>query len=381
MRKVVLSYGRLFLVMVVGLSAAALGRENVDQVIAKATAALGGPNNIHALHSLVFLGPVKEGRPTRVLSRMRPNLRVIGCRPGICDAWERIVEGYDGKRGWELNWPKQRLIRTVNKAEIAMRCGAEFDPLFVDYQQRGFQAKYLGYQQLFGKKYETIQIDPRNGCQVQTFYLDPQTFLPAAWRLSMPIHARGELIDTAVVVLEYSAVNGVKIPLRVEERDVSTGEVLGGGGGWERILANTISDRALFEAPEVNPGPLIELVLHMLEVGPRVGPEAIMAMYADFRAADGGKSSDTESDLTWLGYEFLKVDRFDLALPVFKQVVREYPTSSNGFDSLGDAYVQMGKQVEAVAAFEKAVQLDPGNTDPAHKLAKLKGGQAPKNSP
>lgn len=375
MRTVLLLSAKLLLFLLVSPSAAALARDNVDQVITKATAALGGEKNIHALHSLVFLGPLKEGRPTRVLSRMRPRLRVIGCRPGICDEWGCIVEGYDGEGGWELNWPKQRVIRTVNKAEMAMRCGAEFDPLFVDYKQRGFHAEYLGKQQLLGKYYETIQVDPRNGCQVQTFYLDPQTFLPAAWRLSMPIHARGKLIDTAVIVLEYRDVNGVQIPARVEERDVNTGEVLEGGGEWEKILANTVSDRALFQAPEVHPGPLTALVLRMLEAGPRVGPKAMLALYVDFRATDTGKSLDTESDLTWLGYEFLKVDRFDLAVPVFKQVTHEHPTSSNAFDSLGDAYLQMGKRVEAVAAFEKAVLLDPDNADPARKLAKLRKGQ------
>lgn len=355
-------------------------RGKAHELVAKATHALGGEARIRALHSLVFLGPVKDGMPTRVLTRMRPNLRVVGCRPGICRDWSRIVEGYDGKRGWELNWPKQRLIRTTNKAETALRCGAEFDPLFVDYEQRGFRVRHVGLQELFGKRYEAIEVDPQNGCQVQTFYLDPQSFLPAAWRLRMPIHARGELIDTAVIVLEYRVVDGVKIPIRIEERDATSGERLG-GGGWDKVIANTISDRSLFSPPEVHPGPVTALMLRMLESSSQATPTELMAAYSAFRATEDGKATDAEMDLIWLGYEFLKMDRFDLALAVFEQIIDEHPLSSNAFDSLGDAYLQMGKRPEAAAAFERALKLDPENKESARKLAKLRLGTEPSNDP
>jgi len=56
---------------------------------------------------------------------MRPDSRLVGCRPEVptCDGqWSGIVEAFDGQHGWKLNWPKQRLVKTVNKAERALRC-------------------------------------------------------------------------------------------------------------------------------------------------------------------------------------------------------------------------------------------------------------------
>ena len=134
-----------------------------DAVIQKAIVAIGGIDRIHAIHSLVFRGFHYEGsypqeaiqnrKSNATLTRMRPNMRIVGCRPEIpqcAGEWGRIIESFDGRQGWELNWPKQRLIYTVNKADQAIRCGAEFDPLFIDYKLRGFTAQYLGTKTVLG---------------------------------------------------------------------------------------------------------------------------------------------------------------------------------------------------------------------------------------
>ena len=103
---------------------------HVDDEIAKAVQVMGGADKVHALKSLVLRGshyevPLKDeyaNQPANaVMARMRNragvDLRVVGCRPQIpgCAGWGRFVEGYDGRRGWEVNWSRQRLIRTVNK--------------------------------------------------------------------------------------------------------------------------------------------------------------------------------------------------------------------------------------------------------------------------
>ena len=148
--------------LVPGVCAAQADR--TDQIIQKAVTAMGGLDRIHAIHSLVFRGFHYEGSYKQefagsktgdaVLVRMRPGARLVGCRPEVpaCDGkWSGIVEAFDGQHGWELNWPKQRLVKTVNKAERALRCGAQFDFLFIDYKQRGFHAAYLGRKTVLGK--------------------------------------------------------------------------------------------------------------------------------------------------------------------------------------------------------------------------------------
>ena len=153
------------LFLVPGVCAAQADR--TEQIVQKAVTAMGGLNRIHAIHSLVFRGFHYEGSYKQefsgsktgdaVLVRMRPGARLVGCRPevsGCGGKWSGIVEAFDGQHGWELNWPKQRLVKTVNKAERALRCGAEFDFLFIDYKQRGLHAAYLGRKTVLGKTAE-----------------------------------------------------------------------------------------------------------------------------------------------------------------------------------------------------------------------------------
>ena len=83
--------GLLALIFYPVLAAAQMDR--TDEIVAKAVAAMGGIQNIHALHSLVYRGFHYEGAykqeyagskySTAVMVRMRPDLRLVGCRPGI----------------------------------------------------------------------------------------------------------------------------------------------------------------------------------------------------------------------------------------------------------------------------------------------------------
>ena len=355
-----------------------------DHLIAKAVQAMGGIDNIHALHSLVMKGFHYEGsyhqeysspqNSKSTMARMRPGLRMVGCRPELVECggkWGGILEGYDGTRGWELNWPKQRLVRTVNKAERALRCGAEFDPLFVDYKARGFKAVYLGEQTLLGTRAIGVTITPPSDCATVTYYFDPKTYDLLMTRAALPVHARGAAVDTVQVIRELKTVAGVKIPSRSEEVDLSDGHVLD-GGGWTTINANTITNRAVFEAPEVHPTGATALVLRILDAAPTNSPEALLAMYDDFRRTPDGAAADTNYDMNWLGYELLKVDNYPAALAIFQRLVTEHPNSANAYDSLGDGYLQQGDKARALAAFEKALALDPKLEETARKLNELR---------
>jgi len=80
--------------------------------------------------------------------------------------------------------------------------------------------------------------------------------------------------------------------------------------------------------------------------------------------------------LNWLGYELLKKERFAKALAVFHIVLKENPRSANAYDSLGDAYQQMGRKNEAIAAFRKALELDPKANFTKAKLERLETGNS-----
>jgi CubicO group peptidase (beta-lactamase class C family) len=80
----------------------------------------------------------------------------------------------------------------------------------------------------------------------------------------------------------------------------------------------------------------------------------------------------SETEFNLLGYELLDGEnKIDDALEIFKLNTQLYPTSSNTFDSLGEAYLKKGDKEAARASYQKAVELDPSNLNAAKILKKL----------
>jgi tetratricopeptide (TPR) repeat protein len=80
-----------------------------------------------------------------------------------------------------------------------------------------------------------------------------------------------------------------------------------------------------------------------------------------------------ETELNTLGYQLLYADkRVSDAIAVFKLNTAGHPTSSNAFDSLGEAYRQNGERQLAVICYQTAVILDPANGHAAAMLKELK---------
>jgi cytochrome c-type biogenesis protein CcmH/NrfG len=61
--------------------------------------------------------------------------------------------------------------------------------------------------------------------------------------------------------------------------------------------------------------------------------------------------------------------RLSDAVAIFKLNTTEHPTSSNAFDSLGEAYSKNGEKDLAISSYQTAVRLDPIN---GHALSMLK---------
>src|SRR5262245_55734889 len=85
-----------------------------EQIVQKAIDALGGYEQIKAIQSLNYSGVYKEGTYSGAahMTRMRPNRRLVGCVPQVCDGKrDDYLEIFDGERGWEVNLKRQRLIQ------------------------------------------------------------------------------------------------------------------------------------------------------------------------------------------------------------------------------------------------------------------------------
>jgi CubicO group peptidase (beta-lactamase class C family) len=101
------------------------------------------------------------------------------------------------------------------------------------------------------------------------------------------------------------------------------------------------------------------------------GVDGALALYEQLRKTAGTRYDFSEPELNGLGYALLGKGRHADAIRVFDLNVRQFPTSSNAFDSLGDAYSRSGQRAEAAKAYTRAVGLDPSNVSAREKLQKL----------
>lgn len=110
----------------------------------------------------------------------------------------------------------------------------------------------------------------------------------------------------------------------------------------------------------------------LLLIANAAGSQAALERYAELKKTISDPQELNESTLNRLGYMFLQSGKTDDALLVFLRNVKEYPKSSNVYDSLGEAYLRAGKKELAIQNYEKSIQLDPTNTNGIEALRKLK---------
>lgn len=81
-----------------------------------------------------------------------------------------------------------------------------------------------------------------------------------------------------------------------------------------------------------------------------------------------------EDIINQIGYNFLRQSMYDKSEAFFKLNVKNYPKSSNVYDSLGDFYSAVDNKKEAIKAYEKAMSTSGGNDYSQAKLDALKTG-------
>jgi tetratricopeptide (TPR) repeat protein len=102
---------------------------------------------------------------------------------------------------------------------------------------------------------------------------------------------------------------------------------------------------------------------------------------AALKAFDQGKSGDPssyyidEGKINQLGYRLLNGGKTAEAIEAFKLNVREFPKSSNVYDSLGEAYAKAANRELAIQNYNRSIELDPKNTNAVDVVKRLTGGE------
>jgi hypothetical protein len=82
-------------------------------------------------------------------------------------------------------------------------------------------------------------------------------------------------------------------------------------------------------------------------------------LLAEARTEVANRFRSPEADVNALGYRLLNAQRVREAIAVFRLNTREFPRSANVWDSLGEALIVAGQREAGVAAYRRALEIDP----------------------
>jgi uncharacterized membrane protein len=102
--------------------------------------------------------------------------------------------------------------------------------------------------------------------------------------------------------------------------------------------------------------PLTTALAHAIDAE---GAEAAVVEYRDLRSRGFAGYSESEAATNDLAYRYLRAGRRDAALALFQLNVETHPQSANVYDSLGEAYADIGKRNLAIAEYRRALAVDP----------------------
>jgi tetratricopeptide (TPR) repeat protein len=138
----------------------------------------------------------------------------------------------------------------------------------------------------------------------------------------------------------------------------------------KRVNTNNPYDPEAPEYDPYDPHPKRAVAEALLPLITEKGIEAALRSYSALKQSNDYYVS--ESQLNGLGYRLLGMKKVREAIEIFKLNVETYPQSSNVYDSLGEAYMTNGDKELAVRNYQKAVELNPQNTNALEMLKRLR---------
>jgi tetratricopeptide (TPR) repeat protein len=96
--------------------------------------------------------------------------------------------------------------------------------------------------------------------------------------------------------------------------------------------------------------------------------------YADISKHMGYKMLPPEDMVNQMGYYLLQINLPERAYAAFNLNIKNYPNSSNTYDSMGDYYDHQKNKAKAIEYYTKALKMKE-NPDTRKKLEKLQAGK------
>lgn len=181
----------------------------------------------------------------------------------------------------------------------------------------------------------------------------------------MPV---GKTRDSVNMVGHGGGINGFNtLIVRFPEEDDLI--VLLNNTGGTKLNAIAVGINNILQGAEAEM-PRKSLAIALLPVFAKDGVAAGLNKYKELKTDETYELN--EADLNRTGYSLLQNGKVKEAIEVFKINVAEFPDSWNTYDSLGEAYMADGQKDNAIANYEKSIEMNPENTNGKEMLAKLR---------
>ena len=138
------------------------------QIIDKNIQVTGGLTQWKLLNTILLQGKlvlgVKDEYPVKIY-QARPNLTKTIV---MVNKKEQILEGFDGKKGYAMNYATNKL------QEYPSYKPESFDTDFIDYEQKGFTAEFLGEEKV--GNIDAYKIELTKNINKTIYFFDKQTY-------------------------------------------------------------------------------------------------------------------------------------------------------------------------------------------------------------
>lgn len=172
--------------------------QTAKEIIDKNIELSGGLTNWKLLNSVLLQGKVilgvKDEYPIKIYQQ-RPNLTKTLI---TINGKDTSVEGYDGTRGYAMNYATNKL------QEYPGYVPESFDNDFIDWENKGFEAKYLGKEKI-GNIY-CHKVELTKNVNKNIYYFDTKNYM-----LLREIK-KDETLD----YFDYKKVGNLSMPFRIE---------------------------------------------------------------------------------------------------------------------------------------------------------------------
>jgi uncharacterized membrane protein len=101
------------------------------------------------------------------------------------------------------------------------------------------------------------------------------------------------------------------------------------------------------------------------------GIDRAVQQYRQLKSTHVSVYNFNEEQLNALGYRLIRAKKFSEGIRIFQLNVENFPRSSNAYDSLAEGYLRAGDKAQAIANYERALQLNPKNLNSKLMLQKL----------